>query len=202
VPPKDSLRSDLAFVGNRLPDRERRVEQLFLRAAELAPEMTFILGGEGWAEKPLPPNVRWIGHVSTGDHNAVNCSPRMVLNINRDSMANVGFSPPTRVFEAAGSGACMITDRWPGIDLFFGEGSEILVASTAEEIVAYLRTIDDAQARQIGGKMRERALRDHTYAQRAAEVDRILRESRSPRSASDRRRASNNTAQTRTEVVA
>ena len=102
--------------GNRLPDREQRVEDFFLAAAELAPEFNFALGGEGWGGKPLPPNVRWIGHVGTDDHNAVNCSARMVLNINRESMASVGFSPPTRVFEAAGAGACLITDYWEGID--------------------------------------------------------------------------------------
>ena len=48
------LKCDLAFVGHRLPDREKRVEQYFLRAAELAPEMSFILGGEGWGGKKLP----------------------------------------------------------------------------------------------------------------------------------------------------
>src|SRR6185436_16662234 len=95
APKQKRFECDLAFVGNRLPDRERRVEQFFLRAAELAPEFTFVLGGEGWGDKRLPRNVRWIGHVRTEDHNAVNCSARMVLNINRDSMANVGYSPPT-----------------------------------------------------------------------------------------------------------
>ena len=118
MPPDAALQCDLVFVGNRLPDRERRVEEFFLRAAELAPEFQFALGGEGWADKPMPGNVRWIGHVATGDHNRVNCSARMVLNINRDSMAGVGFSPPTRVFEAAGAGACLITDQWDGIDHF------------------------------------------------------------------------------------
>jgi spore maturation protein CgeB len=174
VPPREDLRCDLAFVGNRLPDRERRVEQLFLRAAELAPEMSFVLGGEGWSDKRMPANIRRIGHVATGDHNAVNCSARMVLNINRDSMADVGFSPPTRVFEAAGSGACLITDRWPGIDYFFHEESEILVASTAEEIVSYLREISPSQAKEIGESMRARALRDHTYEQRAKQVHTLL----------------------------
>jgi spore maturation protein CgeB len=174
VPPDPGLACDLLFVGHRLPDRERRVEDFFLRAAELAPEFRFALGGEGWNGKRMPANVRWIGHVGTGDHNRVNCSARMVLNINRDSMAGVGFSPPTRVFEAAGAGACMITDRWTGIETFFAPEKEILVAGSAEEIVHYLRTISAADARQIGVKMRERALRDHTYALRAKEFDTIV----------------------------
>src|SRR5947209_12135762 len=135
VAPDPAVTCDLAFVGNRLPDREKRVEQFFLRAAELAPEMQFLLGGEGWGSRTLPKNVRWIGHVGTGDHNRINCSARMVLNINRESMADVGFSPPTRVFEAAGAGACLITDAWAGVDQSFVPQQEILVASSAEEIV-------------------------------------------------------------------
>lgn len=162
---------DLVFVGNRLPDRERRVEEFFLRAAELAPECSFALGGEGWADKRLPANVRWIGHVGTADHNRINCSARMVLNINRDSMAQVGFSPPTRIFEAAGAGACLITDSWTGIEEFFLPGREILVANSAEQIVHYLRSTSKELACEIGANMRLRALRDHTYALRAREFE-------------------------------
>ncbi|MGZ4824451.1 MAG: CgeB family protein [Terriglobales bacterium] len=178
VAPDPALACDLAFVGHRLPDRERRVEDFFLRAAELAPDLKFILGGEGWQGKPLPDNVRWIGHVATGDHNRINCSARMVLNINRDSMANVGFSPPTRVFEAAGAGACVITDSWPGIDHFFDFRREILVVPSAEGIVRCLRTLSEDDARQVGAAMRLRALRDHSYALRARQVDTILAASR------------------------
>ena len=169
-----SLECDLVLVANRLPDRERRVEDFFLRAAELAPDLRFILGGEGWGDKRLPGNVRWIGHVATGDHNRVNCSARMVLNLNRDSMAQVGFSPPTRIFEAAGAGACVVTDAWVGIETFFDPGKEILLANSPEEIVRLLRSTSPEQAAKIGTVMRLRALRDHTYAQRAALVSELL----------------------------
>ncbi|HKW76602.1 MAG TPA: glycosyltransferase [Terriglobales bacterium] len=177
VPRDPEFECDLVFVGNRLPDRERRVEEFFLRAAELAPEFKFILGGEGWAEKRLPSNVRWIGHVGTNDHNRVNCSARMVLNINRDSMAGVGFSPPTRVFEAAGAGACLITDAWEGIEYFFEPGREILVAENAEDIVHYLRVISTDDAHYIGENMRRRALHRHTYGLRARQFDSIANRS-------------------------
>jgi spore maturation protein CgeB len=179
VPPEPSLTCDLVFVGNRLPDREARVEQFFLRAAELAPEFQFVLGGEGWGSKPLPKNVRYIGHVGTANHNVMNCSARMVLNINRESMARVGFSPPTRVFEAAGAGACLITDSWLGVEQFFEPDREILVASSAEQVVRHLRQTSTDQARLIGTAMRERALRDHTYKMRAQLVGQALRGSRS-----------------------
>lgn len=175
-PTDPELACDLAFVGHRLPDREKRVEDFFLRAAELAPEMKFILGGEGWGGKGLPPNVRWIGHVATNRHNVVNCSARIVLNINRESMANVGFSPPTRVFEAAGAGACMVTDRWPGIDHFFVPDREILIASSAEEIVNHLRKHSPEDCRLIGHAMRRRAIMEHTYELRVKKVDALLRD--------------------------
>jgi len=177
VPPEPSLACDLVFVGNRLPDREARVEQFLLRAAELAPEFQFVLGGEGWGSKRLPKNVRYIGHVGTANHNVINCSARMVLNINRESMARVGFSPPTRVFEAAGAGACLITDSWLGVEQFFEPDREILVASSAEQVVRHLRQTSTGQARLIGTAMRERALLDHTYQMRARQVNQGLRDS-------------------------
>ena len=174
VPADPGFCGDVLFVGNRLPDRESRVEEFFLHAAELAPECRFVLGGEGWAGKVIPTNARWIGHVSTDDHNRLNCSARFVLNINRNSMADVGFSPPTRVFEAAGAGACLITDEWSGIETFFAPGREILVARNAEEVAAHVRRVSVSEARQFGRNMRERALSEHTYQLRARQFNSIV----------------------------
>jgi spore maturation protein CgeB len=106
-----------------------------------------------------------------------------VLNINRESMANVGFSPPTRVFEAAGAGACMITDRWPGVDHFFVPGEEILVATSAEDIVQHLRSYNSEACRRIGDAMQARALRDHAYELRVKTVDQILKSTETRQSA-------------------
>ncbi len=174
VPADPAFHCDLVFVGNRLPDREGRVEEFFFRAAQLAPQLQFVLGGEGWGAKAMPKNVRWIGHVSTQDHNRVNCSARMVLNINRESMAEVGFSPPTRIFEAAGAGACVITDRWTGIEDFFAPGGEILVAGGAEEVARHLRDGGRLEAASIGSRMKMRALCEHTYRLRAEQFESII----------------------------
>ncbi len=176
VPADPSLACDVAFLGNRLPDREARVEELFLRAAELAPRRKFLLGGEGWAGKAMPPNVRWIGHVPTGDHNRVNCSAGMVMNINRASMAEFGFSPPTRVFEVSGAGACMLCDDWPGIADCFEPEKEILVIRTAQDVLDALETHDAASRRRIGAAFHKRGLRDHTYEQRALQAEGAFQE--------------------------
>lgn len=166
---------DLALLANRLPDREARIGRFFLDAARLLPDKTFILGGSGWGEHvDLPPNVRAIGHVGVADHNAFNCTPRAVLNVNRDSMASYGFSPPTRVFEAAGAGACLITDEWEGIDLFLTPGEEVLVASDGAAVAAHLASLTADRAKQIGDAARRRVLAEHTYDRRAELVERVL----------------------------
>lgn len=176
VPPDPAYACDVAFLGNRLPDREARVDELFLKAAALAPEKQFLLGGEGWSDKSLPPNVRWIGHVPTALHNCINCSAGMVMNINRSSMADCGFSPPTRVFEAAGAGACLLCDEWPGIDDCFEPEKEILVIRSAEDVADALKQYDRGARQRIGNAFRERALRCHTYARRAAQAETAFRE--------------------------
>lgn len=166
--------ADLGFLGNRLPDREARVEEYFLRAAAACPNLRFVLGGSGWEGKPLPENVRYVGHVYTGEHNAFNSSTLAVLNVARDSMAAVGFSPATRVFEAAGAGACIITDAWAGIDRFLTPDKEILVASSGDEVTRILRSLTPKTARAIGTAARQRVLSEHTYAQRARQVESLL----------------------------
>lgn len=174
VPPVPDRRCDLLFMGNRLPDREERVRDLFFRAAALAPEFQFVLGGNGWDGYPFPPNVRWVGHVPTAEHRAWNCSARLVLNINRQSMADYGFSPPTRVFEATGCGCCLVVDAWEGLGQFFAPGKEVLVARGAEEIVAHLRAVPAPAARAIGAAARARTLAEHTYTARAAVLEQAL----------------------------
>ena len=158
---------DLAFLGNRLPDREARVEEFFLKAAAALPSEKFKIGGSGWGDKGMPQNVEYIGHVYTKDHNAFNCTPKAVLNISRDSMAKMGFSPATRVFEAAGAGACIITDYWLGIDFFFEPGKEILVAASGDEVAEILSKLSVEEARAIGEAAKARVLAKHTYAHRA-----------------------------------
>ena len=175
APAEPRFAADLSFLANRLPDREARVEAFFLDAAARCPAHSFLLGGNGWHDKAMPGNVRAIGHVGTADHNSFNCSALAVLNVARDSMAAVGFSPATRVFEAAGAGVCLITDAWEGISLFLEPGAEGLVARDGADVADHLRLLSPDRARAIGEAGRARVLAEHTYAQRAVILDRLLR---------------------------
>jgi spore maturation protein CgeB len=174
VAPEPRFEAKLGFLGNRLPDREARVEEFFLRAATLLPDQRMLLGGSGWQGKSLPANVHYLGHVYTADHNAFNCTPLAVLNVSRESMARYGFSPATRVFEAAGAAACLITDAWEGLELFFEPGREMLVARDGDEVAAHVSNLHGTDARRIGQAAYRRVLAQHTYSHRAAQLEAVL----------------------------
>jgi spore maturation protein CgeB len=176
VAPDPRFDADLAFLGNRLPDREARVEEFFLRPATALPERSFLIGGNGWESKAMPGNVRHRGHVYTSEHNAFNCTPKAVLNVARDSMAHIGFSPATRVFEAAGAAACLITDAWEGIELFLTPDEEVLVARDGQDVAEHMAALTPERARSIGQAALRRVLAEHTYALRGAQVDALFRE--------------------------
>jgi spore maturation protein CgeB len=172
--PDARFSADLALLANRLPDREARIDEFFFTPARRSSDKTFLLAGNGWGDKELPPNVQYCGHLYTRDHNAFNSTPLAVLNVNRDSMARYGFSPATRVFEAAGAGACIITDAFKGVEMFLEPEREILVASTGEEVAELLRGLTPRRARQLGWAARSRVLAAHTYHHRVLELERFL----------------------------
>jgi len=167
--------ADLAFCGNRMPDRETRVGEFFFKPARMLPGHRFLLGGNGWrTSAPNPTNVRYLGHIYTADQNAFNATPLAVLNICRESAARFGFSPPTRIFEAAGASACIVTDNWLGLDLFLEPGVECIAVNSGEEVAEALLTLSPEQAREMGKLSRRRVLAEHTYARRAEQVEECL----------------------------
>ena len=174
VPADPRFAADLALLANRLPDREARVREFFFAAAAAAPLRRFLLGGSGWDGECEAPNLTCVGHVGTERHNAFNCSSLAVLNVTRESMAANDWSPPTRIFEAAGAGACLISDAWEGIEDFLAAGSEVLLATSGAEVAVHVEDLDRERAAAIGAAARDRVLAEHTYAQRAEQVEAIL----------------------------
>jgi len=174
VPRAPKWTADLSLLANRMPDREARFDEFFFRAARVLPRHTFMLGGKGWNDKDMPPNVKYAGQVSTAEHNAFNTGAAFVLNVARDSMASCGWSPAARVFEAAGAGACLITDAWQGLEAFLQAGEEVLVAHDGDAVARHVRDTTPERAHAIGQKARARVLAQHTYAQRAGLVESLL----------------------------
>jgi spore maturation protein CgeB len=123
----------------------------------------------------MPANIQHLGHVYTAEHNAFNCTPLAVLNVARNSMANIGFSPATRLFEAAGAAACLITDAWEGIELFLTPGEEVLVARDGQDVTELLGTLTPERAKAIGKAALARVTAEHSYRLRGAQVDALFK---------------------------
>jgi spore maturation protein CgeB len=183
VAPDPRYRADLSALVNRLPDREARVEEFFFTAVKTLRDRHFLLAGAGWEDRVGAPNLRYLGHLPPGAHNAFNCSALAVLNVTRDSMVENGWSPATRVFEAAGAGACLISDMWEGLDHFLTPGREVIACRSGREVAQAVHELDPETAGRIGTAARERILAEHTYVHRAREVEQVLEASGEPRPA-------------------
>ena len=101
----------------------------------------------------------------------------MTLNVTRGPMAALGYCPSGRLFEAAACGVPILSDRWPGLEVFFEPGSEILTAASPEEALDIVSLGDDELAR-IARAARERTLAEHTAECRARRLVAIVEEAK------------------------
>ncbi len=170
-------RWDLGYLGTHDDARQPGLARLLLDPARRLGAGRFVVAGPQYpASIAWPANVERIEHVSPGAHRAFYAAQRFTLNVTRPKMAEAGFSPSVRLFEAAACGVPVISDAWPGLDEFFVPGREILVASTAEDVLRLLATTTDRERDAIGARARARVLAEHTGAHRAEALDRGVRE--------------------------
>lgn len=170
------LSYDLGYLGTYSDDRQSKLERLLLEPARRCPGNTFVVAGPLYPpEIEWPSNVHRIEHVAPADHPKFYSMCRFTLNLTRAAMIRTGYSPSIRLFEAAACGAPIISDAWPGLDEFFQPDEEILVAETAEEIVALLST-PLSTSRRIGRAGRQAILSSHTAEHRAIELESFIAE--------------------------
>lgn len=170
--PAASFRCELSYMGTYAPDRQAKLENLLCDPANRLPEQRFIVAGPQYPKSiQWPGNVIRIIHVEPKLHPPFYCSSRFTLNLTRQDMVEAGYSPSVRLFEAAGCGAAIISDSWPGIDSFLVPGEEILLAESPSTVVSYLTELSAEEARAIGRRAQERVLAEHSATKRAAEFE-------------------------------
>jgi len=174
VAPAPHYRSDLSYLGTWSADRQPGVEAFLVEPARQRPARRFLIGGAQYPQDfPWAPNIYFVRHLPPGEHPAFFSSSRLTLNVTRTAMAEMGWCPSGRLFEAAACGAPILTDTWDGLDAFFTPGEEILVARDTTDALAAL-DLSDAELRRIAERARERVLAEHTSARRAADLLRAL----------------------------
>jgi spore maturation protein CgeB len=174
----ERFRSRLSYLGTYAADRQRFVDELFIAPARQRARSKFLIGGAQYpASVTWPRNVAFIEHVPPAEHAAFFSSSQLTLNVTRASMAQMGWCPSGRIFEAAACGATLVSDTWEGLDEFYSPGDEILLADKCEDVLAALDR-DDREIRRIGDAARERTLDEHTCHHRARVLLNALNDAR------------------------
>ena len=175
APVRAEFECDFSYMGTYAPDRQGKIEELFCAAACKLPNKKFVLAGPQYPEHiRWPANVERIIHVDPQSHASFYSSSRMTLNVTRREMVLAGYSPSVRLFEAAACGTTIVSDRWEGLDTFLAPGTEILLAESAQDVVAYVSEMGDEEVNAIGHRAQERVLVEHTAHQRATEFENAI----------------------------
>jgi spore maturation protein CgeB len=165
----------LGYLGTYSPDRQPGLDELMLKTASVRPSWRFIVAGPQYPKEiAWPGNVQRTEHLPPAQHCEFYNAQRFTLNLTRADMKAAGWSPSVRLFEAAACGTPIISDYWPGLNDLFASGTEILIAQCADDVETFLRTISPERAAAIGTAARQRVLRAHTAAHRAAELESYL----------------------------
>jgi spore maturation protein CgeB len=179
VPAVDAYRADVSYLGTYAEDRQAALDALFIEVARREPGRRFLIGGAQYpASFPWTPNIHFVHHVPPHAHASFYSSAPLTVNVTRAAMAELGYCPSGRLFEAAACGAPVLSDWWEGLDQFFTPGSEIIVARSSDEAAAAITRAPEELA-AVGERARERAFDEHTASHRAAELERLLSDARS-----------------------
>jgi len=170
VDPKPHYRSDLSYLGTYSADRQDALVALLIVPARQCPQRRFLIGGAQYPQEfPWCSNLYFVRHLPPSEHPAFFSSSRLTLNITRRPMAELGWCPSGRLFEAAACGAAMISDTWEGLDAFFTPGREILLAENSDDVISALDA-SDVEIGRLAAAARERTLAQHTSECRAREL--------------------------------
>lgn len=170
---REEFRGALSYLGTYAADRQRALEELFLKPAVHMPDERFVMGGAQYPESfPWRENLYFVRHLPPPMHPAFFCSSRATLNVTRSSMAEYGYCPSGRLFEAAACGAAIVSDWWDGLGEFFAPEREILTARSAEDVENAL-SMSDGELREIGRAALQRTLEQHTATRRVMELEAI-----------------------------
>jgi spore maturation protein CgeB len=170
--PARRYRCDLSYMGTYAPDRQPKLAEFLLETARQMPKRSFIVAGPQYPRSiQWPANVRRITHLNPRWHPHLYSSSRLTLNVTRADMAQAGWSPSVRLFEAAACAATVVSDDWPGLDSFFAPGEQILLPGNTADVISYLRDRSDVELRHIGEAARQRVMEEHTAARRATQFE-------------------------------
>jgi spore maturation protein CgeB len=163
------FRANVVFAGMATPRRERFLQELV--------EFGLALWGPGWRKTSLRDYCR--GELpSTEDFVRAYAGATVAVNVHRSgpemkSADATGVN--RRTFELAAIGTAQVVDLRTDLTPLFEDGSDLLVYGTPEELRGQVKRAlqEDKYRDRLSENARRRALGNHTYMHRMAEVLRV-----------------------------
>jgi spore maturation protein CgeB len=156
----------LVVAGNMYPSRVRLLERLIAKGIPLR---LYGSGFPSWIGETEARAVHTGRYVVREEKARVFRSAAGVLNTMHPSEMN-GVN--SRLFEAAGCGAAVLTEFRPTVPELFAVGKEVLTYNDFDELVDQATRLlsDSGLTAQLGDAATQRAHRDHTYDLRVSEI--------------------------------
>jgi spore maturation protein CgeB len=185
---------DVVFVGNYGDgDRNDELERFVFEPRRALPGLRYAMYGVRYPDDVLARmrnqecdglDIEYRGRAANVEVPLIYSRARVVLHVPRRQYVELLPGTPTiRVFEALGSGACLLSLPWPDPDGLFAAGEDYAVARTPTELreqVAWLCE-DDAARERLGRHGRETVLARHTCDHRAEQILEIVGAGRAQR---------------------
>jgi spore maturation protein CgeB len=164
------FRANVVFAGTATNRRERLLSELV--------EFGLALWGPGWRKTGLRDYCR--GELpTTEDYVRAYAGATVAVNVHRAGPDDRSGDPTgvnRRTFELAAIGVTQVVDMRPDLPQHFEDGSEVLTFTTPEELKGQVKRAvqEDKYRERLAGNARQRALRQHTYMHRMAELLRVV----------------------------
>jgi spore maturation protein CgeB len=167
-PSWDRRANTVAFVGNLSSAHQERIA--FLEALAAQVEIDFY--GLGVEQLPERSRLRFRhrGAAWGRDLYAVYANHALVLDVSGDLPGR--WSSAKRLFEATGSGSCLITGESSNLGDLFTPGDEVATYADLRSCVEVIRdlTAHPSQAQEIAMAGQRRTLTNHTYDVRVGDL--------------------------------
>lgn len=164
---------DVVFVGGMDPNVHAAGTELLERVCAERPVTVF---GYGADALPAYSMVRRSYRGEAWGLDMYRALAQSKIALNRHIDVAEGHANNMRLYEATGMGAALLTDSGSNLAELFEPGREVAAYQDAEDVIAHIDELlaNDGQRAAIAAAGRQRALTEHTWAKRIAELAAML----------------------------
>jgi spore maturation protein CgeB len=171
--PREGRRYGLTFVGGLSPRLYSDGTRVLERVAE---EFPMDVWGFGQEELPIASELRRRYRGEAWGLEMYKLLAQSQITLNRHGEVAGGYAANMRMFEATGVGALLVTNDARNLAELFEPEREVVTYLSPEDLIEKLRyyVAHDDERQEIAAAGQRRTLREHTYAQRIAQLAEVL----------------------------